>query len=66
MWVNPHSVGECPLFCPRDVPTPPASDCWQLFLVGEVFLQLEEAPVGSGNLSTQQLFRAWLSPTRLV
>lgn len=57
---------ECPLFCPRDMPSSPATDCGQLFLVVEVFLQPEEGPCGNReppqhtaallNLAQPQLF----------
>lgn len=45
MWATSHSVGEYPLFCPRDMSSPPATACGQLFLVGEVFVQPEGGPL---------------------
>ena len=66
MWVTSHSAGECPLFCTGDMPSPPATDCGQLFLSGDTFPQPEEGPCGKReppqhtaallNLAQPQLF----------
>lgn len=62
MWVTSHSLGVTPVL-PQDVPPPPATDCRQILLVGEVFLQPEEGPCGRReqtaaplNLAQPQLF----------